>query len=48
MQTFTIDTLLSSFAMLLLMLVMSFLIYGMLRGYFMEKDMRLRNRRKYS
>ncbi len=25
-----------------------FLIYGMLRGYLMEKEVRLRNRRKYS
>jgi hypothetical protein len=40
--------LLNVFGILGLLLVMAFLMYGMLKGLNMEKEARMRNRRRYS
>jgi hypothetical protein len=38
---------LSLLAVLAVVFIVCFLLYGMCKGYNMEKDMRLRNRRRY-
>lgn len=42
------QSLLNIIGILGLLLITAFLMYGMLKGYYMEKEARLRNRRRYS
>jgi hypothetical protein len=49
MEGITINHLiLNGIAIIFLAFVFGFIIYGMIKGFQMEKDLRIRNRRRYS